>query len=618
MGAGWLQGHDRWLLILDNVEDPADVEPLLGQLRGGHVVLTTRRDADWQRLAAPVRLDVLDPGPAAQIITARTGHTSGQDQADAAAIAAELGFLPLALDQAAAYIIQPRITPGRLPGQRSAEHPARMHAAARAAGAADDHPAVGPHHRRHPRPRPRRGPAAAGAGPLRARCDPPGHARRPTTPARTPMRQLGLLASYSMITLTADTISIHRLLQAVILALPQAPPTAPAPGHRAGLAGHGHPRRPRRQHGRMAAAARAGPACRGPRQPLPRRQQPCSSAGYRTRSRCSSSRRATTRKPCAPRNQRCGSTKAALGPDHPARSTALGNLALTYWDLGRAADALPLEQRALEITETALGPDHPDVPSGWATSPSPTATWAGPPTRCPWSSGRWPSPRQPWDPTTRDVPSGWATWPSPTAPWGGPPTRCPCSSGRCRSPRQPWDPTTRDVAIRLGNLAATYSELGRAADALPLEQRALQITEAALGPDHPRRGHPAGEPGHHLQRLGRAADALPLEQRALQITEAALGPDHPRRGHPAGEPGRHLPRPGAGRGRAAPAAAGAADHRDRPGTRPPATWPSRWGTWRAPTATWAGPRTRCPWSSGHCRSSRPDAYRPSSPATASG
>jgi Tetratricopeptide repeat len=41
------------------------------------------------------------------------------------------------------------------------------------------------------------------------------------------------------------------------------------------------------------------------------------------------------------------------------------------------------------------------------------------------------------------------------------------------------------VAIRLGNLALTYKDLGRTGDALPLQQRALEISEAALGPDHP-------------------------------------------------------------------------------------------------------------------------------------
>jgi hypothetical protein len=90
-GSGWLQAHDGWLLILDNVEDAADIEALLAQLRNGHVIVTTRRDVDWQRLAAPVRLDVLQPGPAAELLTTRTGHTAQADLRDAAEIAAELG-----------------------------------------------------------------------------------------------------------------------------------------------------------------------------------------------------------------------------------------------------------------------------------------------------------------------------------------------------------------------------------------------------------------------------------------------------------------------------------------------------------------------------------------------
>ena len=200
---GWLQCHDRWLLILDNVDDPADVDGLLGQLRGGHIVLTTRRDVDWQRIATPIRLDILDPGPAAQIITARTGHTSGQDQADAAAVAAELGFLPLALDQATAYMIQARIRPGQLPGKLR-RHPARLYAAA--AGQAQQTIArlwditID---------------AIRGRDPARSGCCRSWPAMHPTTfPASSSTgkttagqidEQLGLLASYSMITLTEDT-----------------------------------------------------------------------------------------------------------------------------------------------------------------------------------------------------------------------------------------------------------------------------------------------------------------------------------------------------------------------------------------------------------------------------
>ena len=172
---GWLQAHDRWLLILDNVEDPADVEPLLGQLGGGHVIVTSRRDADWGRLADPVRLDVLDPAAAAQVLIVRTGQHGAADEEAAGQIAAELGFLPLALDQAAAYIVQQRISPAAYLASLR-RNPARMHAAGQ--HAADDRPAVGPAHHRDPRQEPGGGPAAGRAGPVRAGCDPPGHARR--------------------------------------------------------------------------------------------------------------------------------------------------------------------------------------------------------------------------------------------------------------------------------------------------------------------------------------------------------------------------------------------------------------------------------------------------------
>jgi hypothetical protein len=41
------------------------------------------------------------------------------------------------------------------------------------------------------------------------------------------------------------------------------------------------------------------------------------------------------------------------------------------------------------------------------------------------------------------------------------------------------------VASDLNNVGWALSALGRAAEALPLHQRALRIREAALGPDHP-------------------------------------------------------------------------------------------------------------------------------------
>jgi len=50
-----------------------------------------------------------------------------------------------------------------------------------------------------------------------------------------------------------------------------------------------------------------------------------------------------------------------LGPDHPTTATSLNNLALLYDNQGRDEQAEPLYRRALQIREKALGPDHPNT-----------------------------------------------------------------------------------------------------------------------------------------------------------------------------------------------------------------------------------------------------------------
>ena len=59
-------------------------------------------------------------------------------------------------------------------------------------------------------------------------------------------------------------------------------------------------------------------------------------------------------------------------------------------------------------------------------------------------------------------------------------------------------------------------------------ERALAITETALGPDHPSTAVRLANLAAIYSELDRHVDALPLEERALAISEATLGPDHPR------------------------------------------------------------------------------------------
>jgi tetratricopeptide (TPR) repeat protein len=72
----------------------------------------------------------------------------------------------------------------------------------------------------------------------------------------------------------------------------------------------------------------------------------------------------------------------------------------------------------------------------------------------------------------------------------------------------------------LGNLASTYRELGQPDEALPLQQRAVEITEAALGSDHPDTAIRLNNLASTYRELGQPDEALPLQQRVAEITEA--------------------------------------------------------------------------------------------------
>jgi tetratricopeptide (TPR) repeat protein len=111
----WLGEQPGWLLILDNVdsEDAATaVDALIPRLQGGHVLLTGRL-ARWSTEVEPLELDVLTEEAAAGFLLARTKdrrRKSPEDADLAVALARELGFLPLALEQAGAYIAERRLT----------------------------------------------------------------------------------------------------------------------------------------------------------------------------------------------------------------------------------------------------------------------------------------------------------------------------------------------------------------------------------------------------------------------------------------------------------------------------------------------------------------------------
>ncbi|MEU3520257.1 tetratricopeptide repeat protein [Streptomyces sp. NPDC006654] len=501
----WLQGRTGWLLVFDNAGSPSDLAPYLGRLSTGQTLVTTRRDLPWRDLGTPLRLDSLTPEASLRVLQEITGRHTDRDAAGLAELAEELGHLPLALQQAGAYLVQTRtgatsylaqlradpagVLAATAPGDPQQRTIAQLWSVTLDAIQAENRHAVQLLQILSycaPEPLPRRILATA----------------LPTT--REVDQALGVLAAYSMITLTDLTVSVHRLVQTVVRSTTPAPAPVPKPRRvlrvlrRSRPAGEPHP---------CTSAVDLLYAAMPPGTPeevqtwptwqelLPHIQSvythyasadtPANLAGLLGQTALYLAARGQAVLALPLEERALAITEAALGPDHPDTATCLGNLAGTLSDLGRHADALPLAERALAVTEAALGPDHPD-----------TATCLGNLAGTYTGLGRYAD-------------------------------ALPLEERALAVTEAALGPDHPATALRLGNLATTLSNLGRYADALPLKERALAVTEAALGPDHPATALRQGNLAVIYSDLGRYADALPLEERALAVTEAALGPDHP-------------------------------------------------------------------------------------------
>ncbi len=174
-----------------------------------------------------------------------------------------------------------------------------------------------------------------------------------------------------------------------------------------------------------------------------------------------------------------------LGPEHPEVAYSLNNLATLYREQGKYAEAEPLYWRAIRIRETFLGPEHPDV--AFALN-----SLAG----LYQEQGRY---------AKAEVLCQQALY----------------IFEKAQGPEHP------DVAYPLNNLADLYLEQGKYTEAEPLYQRALHIREKALGSEHPQVAYSLNRLAELYRRQGKYAEAEPFYLRALHIREQALGSEHP-------------------------------------------------------------------------------------------
>ncbi|MFE7400089.1 tetratricopeptide repeat protein [Streptomyces sp. NPDC057557] len=212
----WLASHQGWLLILDNVDDPADIAPLLARAPDGRFLITTRRSSRWRGMAIPMCLDVLAPAESRSLLATGTGPRGegGSDTDGVEELCDELGHLPLAIEQVGAYIAEAGLTPRAYLGLL-ANLPADMYCQGEEGRAVDQTIARIWHIT------------------LERLADTPlaGHVLRtlawyaPDRIPRTLLDSLGAqpavhdavrrLAAYSMITAAPDAVTVHRLVQAV-------------------------------------------------------------------------------------------------------------------------------------------------------------------------------------------------------------------------------------------------------------------------------------------------------------------------------------------------------------------------------------------------------------------
>ncbi|MEU1804339.1 tetratricopeptide repeat protein, partial [Streptomyces sp. NPDC019937] len=106
----WLETHPGWLLVFDNATHPHHLAPYVARLTGGDHLITSRLTYGWHDLAAtPLHLDVLTPPAATTLLRQLVGTGHSNQPSTVEELADELGYLPLALEQAGAYIRRTRI-----------------------------------------------------------------------------------------------------------------------------------------------------------------------------------------------------------------------------------------------------------------------------------------------------------------------------------------------------------------------------------------------------------------------------------------------------------------------------------------------------------------------------
>ena len=216
-----------------------------------------------------------------------------------------------------------------------------------------------------------------------------------------------------------------------------------------------------------------------------------------------------------------------LGDTHPDTLTARNNLAGAYGDAGRVDEAIQMKERTLADFERVLGDAHPDTLTARnGLALAYRAAW-----RADEAIPLYERTLADFERLLGDTHPSTLTARNNLAGayW---------AAGRVDEAISLWERTLADAERVLGdthhltpgsrgNLAAAYQMAGRAAEAIPLHERTLADFERVLGDTHPDTLTARNNLAGAYEDAGRAAEAIPLYERTLADRERVLGDTHP-------------------------------------------------------------------------------------------
>ncbi len=376
----WLQRHSGWLLILDNADDLSLVPASLPPALGGHLLLTTRASVVGH-LASHLEVDTLAPEQGALFLLRRASliapdatleRVSPQQRDLAIQVSQELGGLPLALDQAGAYL-EATGTALAAYQQIYQQHRMALLAQRRAQGTDHPEPVASTWSLSFARVE-AMNPSAADLLRLCAYLAPDAipeeiltqgaeHLEPVLGPAAADAFLLGqaieALRAYSLIGRdpSLQTLSVHRLVQEVVR---NALPAADRQRWMERAIRAVHAALPPVEHAswpeweRLLAHAQACAALLDSQEiHLQEATVVLQQTGWYLTERA----RYSEAEPLL--EQAYQMSEQQQGAEHLDTASSLDNLALLYQAQGKYEQAEPLNQRALAIYEQQLGPDHP-------------------------------------------------------------------------------------------------------------------------------------------------------------------------------------------------------------------------------------------------------------------